>query len=130
MDEVFGPYTQAIKSLVVMSGENAVYETFLVSQLDEQQRSALAAIVTNSSHPWMIEYSKRLRVLDDRIESGFRKKRMRRKLIEKRTRAIFWAKLTKADKIYRIVRATIFYAMALLLSLIGLAAMYEMSFGF
>lgn len=107
--EVFGNNYDVIKSIVIMSGPMTL-ETPMLSTIvtSDRQIQLLQKIVSDAGHPWMKEYRHRINTLEQNIAKEQYKKSRREKNLLKSFRRQRWRRLTFREKVYYIIKKTLF----------------------
>lgn len=107
---VFGTRYDLIKSIVIMSGPNAL-ETPMLGQIinTDEQLILLSKIVSNNKHPWIKEYDLRVSSIENSIAHEQEKKSSRRKRLEKVIKKSLWKRLSVKQKIKFIIKKTAYY---------------------
>lgn len=115
---VFGTRYDLIKSIVIMSGRNAL-ETPMLGQIinTDEQLNLLSKIVSNNKHPWIKEYDLRVSSVEKSIAQEQEKKSLRRRRLEKVIKKSLWKRLSVKQKIKFLIKKTAYYLFLYILAI-------------
>ena len=107
---VFGTRYDLIKSIVIMSGRNAL-ETPMLGQIitKDEQLHLLSKIVSNNKHPWIKQYDLKVSSFENSIAQEQRKKSLRKKRLTKVIKKSLWKRLSVKQKIKFIIKKSAYY---------------------
>ena len=107
---VFGTRYDLIKSIVIMTGRNAL-ETPMLSQIitTDEQLHLLSKIVSNNKHPWIKQYDLKVSSFENSIAQEQRKKSLRKKRLNKVIKKSLWKRLSVKQKIKFIIKKSAYY---------------------
>jgi hypothetical protein len=107
---VFGTLYDPIKSIVIMSGRNALKAPMLAQIIttDEQLR-LLLKIVSNNKHPWIKEYDLKVRSFENSIAQEQVKKSLRKKRLKKVIKKSLWKRFSVKQKVKLVIKKSLYY---------------------